>query len=274
MITPLQNISEKTYIACAKFLLSKVKSSARSSKEKGQKYGRKQKLVVSLTIEQIVQKLKDIGFRCEITGVPFPQFETAEEYKRTMLRGDVNPYFIPSIDRIDSNIYYTLDNIQIVCGPINQAKGHGKQKDFLEFINYTKTKTMKVNQNSTREQLLYFLVENNPNLATKYFESEFGVSVNVAPKQSSTYQYKKNRDGQAKSEFDKLIRAVPNVNPKMYVNISNMFRNAKGYVDNYRLITSALGTKIIKNKIEVLQTKAPRRGHIYFISKADYNTIK
>jgi hypothetical protein len=52
------------------------------------------------------------GGKCELTGIQFDYEDADDSFRR--------PY-IPSIDRIDSNKGYTLENVRVVCSAVNIA---------------------------------------------------------------------------------------------------------------------------------------------------------
>ena len=60
----------------------------------------------SLNIDRVVRDVEDRGWRCLRTGIPF----------------EAKGPFAPSVDRIDSNLPYTEDNIQVVCWIYNRCK--------------------------------------------------------------------------------------------------------------------------------------------------------
>ena len=59
--------------------------------------------------------------RCAITGIPM-----------THRWGDNPPYTNVSVDRIDSNIGYVRENVQLVCKAVNLMK-HAMDQAELEF---------------------------------------------------------------------------------------------------------------------------------------------
>lgn len=63
-----------------------------------------------LDFDKLYKRLEEGGFRCEITGIPF-SYEPRD------------PKAI-SIDRIDPNLPYSVDNIRIVCWWVNAAMGN------------------------------------------------------------------------------------------------------------------------------------------------------
>jgi hypothetical protein len=86
-----------------------------------------------ITKEWIVEKL-NIGF-CEVTGLPI----SLETYGRS----DRNPNS-PSIDRVDCNLGYTLENSRLVLLSVNDALNQYGLEHFLKVaqavIDYQKDK--------------------------------------------------------------------------------------------------------------------------------------
>ncbi len=80
----------------------------RRAKYRDEKKGR----TFNLYVPQVELILRRCNGRCEVTGMPFNYEKTSNS--RT-------PPFSPSIDRIDSNKGYTMDNIRIVCVATNFA---------------------------------------------------------------------------------------------------------------------------------------------------------
>ncbi len=86
----------------------------------------KKGLRFNLTEGWVAEKL-DKG-RCEATGLPF--IFDKDPY--------VNPYY-PSIDRIDSNKGYTVNNCQMVCHMFNIAKSEFDEEVFAHWaLHYVK----------------------------------------------------------------------------------------------------------------------------------------
>jgi hypothetical protein len=59
---------------------------------------------------------------------------------KRILEGDrralgINSTLIPSIDRIDNNKGYTMDNIRIVTNGYNQIRGQYEDSDVRQWIN-------------------------------------------------------------------------------------------------------------------------------------------
>lgn len=76
----------------------------------------------SITLDFILKKL-EIG-KCEVTGIPF-DFEKHPVYSK-------NPK-APSVDRINSKLGYTEDNVRLVIWQFNMAKGESTDLEFMEF---------------------------------------------------------------------------------------------------------------------------------------------
>lgn len=94
-----------------------IRQCVRSAKARATKHGRK----CEITVGVLDAWIKTQNERCIITGFEF-DYATDENYRSRPL--------IPSIDRIDSNGDYTLDNIQIVCTLVNRAKNEFSQDLF------------------------------------------------------------------------------------------------------------------------------------------------
>lgn len=63
-------------------------------------------------------------------------------YSNIVFENNRNGIYSLSIDRIDSDKGYTINNIQLVCSSINQMKNNLKEKEFLDIIEkiYNNTK--------------------------------------------------------------------------------------------------------------------------------------
>ena len=78
-----------------------------------------------------IQTRLDKGF-CELSGVPFTRF------------GKVRGPFSASIDRINSKLGYTYDNIRIICTALNTALGNWGEEVLLQILDAYHAKLMKV----------------------------------------------------------------------------------------------------------------------------------
>lgn len=97
-----------------------LKTTLYSSKRRKLK-GRKECGINNLTIEDIVFLKDKQNNKCVYSG---------EE-----LIWETNNIYKASIDRIDSEKGYTLDNVQLVCLIVNQMKSNLNEKEFLDIIN-------------------------------------------------------------------------------------------------------------------------------------------
>lgn len=71
---------------------------------------RKRSWEFDLTADWALNKAKDQGFRCSLTGLPF--------FAESGAKSKVHP-FTPSLDRIDCSRGYTKDNVRVVVWAIN-----------------------------------------------------------------------------------------------------------------------------------------------------------
>lgn len=80
------------------------------------------KYKVEITIDDILNKLQENNMRCNLTNIKLTTFG----------------WNALSIDRIDNDKDYTVDNIQIVSWAINCAKNIHNNNEFIEFLNLIK----------------------------------------------------------------------------------------------------------------------------------------
>lgn len=80
-----------------------------------------------LPIEWVYSKI--LTGICEVTGIPFV-LVTKETYG---IHNNIQP-FSPCIDRINSNLGYTMDNCRIVVNIFNQCKMHWSDEDVQVFV--------------------------------------------------------------------------------------------------------------------------------------------
>lgn len=67
----------------------------------------------SLTLSQFQEIVDRSNGHCEVTGIKFQRIKDTVKYERQP--------FMPSLDRIDSLIGYTVDNCRLVCTSANYA---------------------------------------------------------------------------------------------------------------------------------------------------------
>ena len=85
---------------------------------------KKKKIPFNLTITWIEDRLRE-GI-CSVTGLPFE----IKQYTKNGNLDKVSPY-APSIDRIDSSLGYTMDNVQIVLTNYNKFKSDARTEDSI-----------------------------------------------------------------------------------------------------------------------------------------------
>jgi len=89
------------------------------------KFKEKDETITQYTFEFLIQKLKKVNYKCEITGLPF-------------FFGKDYHYLMPSFDRIDNSKPHTEDNIQLVCSFVNRGKNKHTNDELLDIINKIK----------------------------------------------------------------------------------------------------------------------------------------
>ena len=133
-----------------KLLLSQIKSSSRSAKDK-RGFGSDKVKIVSITESDLYSILEKQNWRCAKTGIAFPLFDNRILERERDSFGIVSQT-IASPDRIDSNEGYTKDNIQIVCMGYNQLKNKYSDKmamSFIEMIKNPPTKNVVYSKKTT-----------------------------------------------------------------------------------------------------------------------------
>lgn len=84
----------------------------------------KRDIIFNITKEQAYELLQKQNYICRLSGVPIYMSKTASEHN--------NGLTTASIDRIDSNIGYEIDNIQWVHIKVNIMKNKFDQTEFLQ----------------------------------------------------------------------------------------------------------------------------------------------
>lgn len=100
----------------------RAKSLIKNARKRGAKYGRD----FTITIDDIIPAL--CAGICQATGRAFDMGPPPEGRRS-------NP-FAPSIDRIDNNVGYIKENIQVVVWAYNLAKGEWSTNELLELSKY------------------------------------------------------------------------------------------------------------------------------------------
>jgi hypothetical protein len=93
-----------------------------------------------VTFEGMTSLMEKWNWSCCKLG---QQFHLTHIMGKRILEGDrealgINSLLLPSIDRIDNNKGYTMDNIQIVSMAYNQMKNIYSEESIMEWINAIK----------------------------------------------------------------------------------------------------------------------------------------
>jgi hypothetical protein len=290
-------ISEIYYKVAARRLMDSIRKSARTNSEKGYDFkqigksgGRTKRWPIAVTIDELIQKLKENDMRCEKTGIPFPLILNEKHYTKAWARKlGFNPLFVPSCDRIDPTMGYILSNIQIVVQVYNLGKGTKTQAEMDDYMKYfqlvnipkkhtiyehikTTTKTILKPKQMNKELLNYLIQQNDFENAEKYFEhcnnKQTKNTKNVNTKQRNTGKLSHQ---ERRSWFKKNSKLVKQCSENM-VSISAIFKNKKGYNDSAKIFESKHAQTIIDNNIKTFKmTKG--RGYEYFINQEDKMNI-
>lgn len=106
---------------------------------------KKRNLVVSLTKHEIIQMLREHGYRCAITQKPFDlDWRTGRDARRNA--------FAPSLDRIDNKQGYSRENCRLVLSAVNYAMNEWGLDLYLELAEAAfrfRTKRERAAQNET-----------------------------------------------------------------------------------------------------------------------------
>jgi hypothetical protein len=269
----------------AKFLFEKMKASAKNPRLRGQTLGRNKDRLVTATEDDIFKLLIKYDGRCCKTNVIFPLVNCKSHCTQWKNFG-FNPMSVPSVDRIDSNIDYTPDNIQIVTLAYNKAKGEYSQFLADEYYNnpikthkiYSKQKIKNYNMaNKIQNDLLKHLISiGEVDMAEEYFKSRIQKSEmsvdstgNIQTKKTEnkpTSKHKKPthiKDDYIKNKSKKVTQFTND-----YQNLSDLFLNQRGRIDVKRLTESKLATLITEKRIPVFRLEKGK-GHVYGIKKSD-----
>ena len=93
-----------------------------------------------VTFDSMLSLMEYQQWECAAEGQPF---NLSFRMGKRILEGDrkalgINSTLLPSIDRIDNNKGYTMDNIRIVTNGYNQIRGQYEDSDVREWINLIK----------------------------------------------------------------------------------------------------------------------------------------
>jgi hypothetical protein len=287
---------EKHYRIIAKRLLKSIRSSARTAEAKGQSYGRTKEIIVDITLEQLVERLKQTDGKCERTGISFPLVKSEKDYCLSSARKlGFNPLLAPSADRIDPNGIYTMSNIQIVIQWYNLGKGAKSQSEadeVMELINNPKqeqkvyetkieTKTnnekQKTMKSATAElELIKTLIENDASehalkfYIQRQFSSKVEVSVNHIDKNDENYREKKYGKPYSirREYFDNNSIEVYEFEPN-HIGLKELL-NIK---DSHAMFVNSKLDRLVENNIKVYCKKA-KRGYSYAIDREDALKLK
>lgn len=94
-----------------------------------------------VTFDSMLALMESQQWKCDELG---QSFHLTHRMGKRILEGDrralgINSTLIPSIDRIDNNKGYTMDNIRIVTNGYNQMRNRYKDSDVKEWIDLIKS---------------------------------------------------------------------------------------------------------------------------------------
>jgi hypothetical protein len=267
----------------AKFLFEKMNASAKNPRLRGQTFGRNEDRLVTATEDDILKLLIKYDGRCCKTNKIFP-LVTHKSHCSQWKKYGFNPLSVPSVDRIDSNLDYTPDNIQIVTLEYNKAKGEYPQSLVDEYYNnpvkthkiYSKHKNYNMTNKIQNDLLTHLISIGEVDMAEEYFKnriqkSEMSVDStgNIQTKKTKNKPTSKDKkpthtkDSYFKNKSKKITQFTND-----YENLSDLFLNQYGRIDVKRLTESKLATLITEKRIPVFSIKKGK-GHIYGIKKSD-----
>jgi hypothetical protein len=102
---------------------------------------RKKKIIKGInqcdvTFASMLSLMEKQNWKCAIRG---QTFHLTHRMGKRILKGDrkalgINSTLLPSIDRIDNNKGYTMDNIRIVTNGYNQIRNRYEEREVMEWI--------------------------------------------------------------------------------------------------------------------------------------------
>jgi hypothetical protein len=280
--------------ALAEALMDSIMGSAKTPKEKFKaKYGRKKRIIVEVTKEQLVERLIKIECKCEKTGVPFPLFPKKTHYKTKLKEFNVNPMLMASGDRINSDDFYRIDNIQLILRALNLGKGTNTNEHLMMFMNNIKNppteliiyekenkvetkneNNMVTNQKNVDADFCGFLIKNGHCDAAKQFYLDTVLQnkdskIEVSVKESSND--KKEPADIRKAYWEDAANGilVESVNENEYIRFMD-YVDADNDTDARK---SAQLIPAIENNIKAHKIKLPTRGYRWYLKKTDVENL-
>ena len=161
-------MSKKIYTSpierLAASLFDAVKHSARSNSEKRRANSTMEsnniRKEIDIDYEWILNRLKEINCKCEVTGIPFSMF-TERVLSRDMNELGCNALNSASVDRIDNSKGYVKGNVRIVNQFINNGRNTKSVEDVIEMIEWIK--------NPPKENKIYSYKQNGVKANSKWF---------------------------------------------------------------------------------------------------------
>ena len=92
----------------------------------------------NITYESMYELMEKQGWKCAETNIPFVIMDKQYKVEERNALG-INSLLLPSIDRIDNNKGYTMDNIKIVLMAYNNLKNRYDERFVRELINLIKS---------------------------------------------------------------------------------------------------------------------------------------
>jgi hypothetical protein len=92
----------------------------------------------NITYESMYELMEKQGWKCAETNIPFVIMDKQYKVGERNALG-INSLLLPSIDRIDNNKGYTMDNIRIVTNGYNNLKNIHSDLDVWQWINLIKS---------------------------------------------------------------------------------------------------------------------------------------
>lgn len=100
----------------------------------------KEKMISTVKYRHKKKKYKEV-FNLDVTKVVFPEICPVLGIKLNYFSNpDRNAEGIPNIDRIDNNIGYVMDNIQIISAKANRIKNNGTPEEIMKVAEYVNRK--------------------------------------------------------------------------------------------------------------------------------------